>query len=111
MLFYFQNVNVSFINNTARLSGAAIYASDLRRCSWLGNNYTNDTSLIFRPPENLSNSTPFYFEYVGILYSGKVWRIDSFQAFGTRKFGELIADLPNLPIFSLPNFPAIQYSI
>ena len=55
---------MSFINNTARLSGAAIYASDLRRCSWLGNEYTNDTSLIFRPPENLSNSTPFLFEYV-----------------------------------------------
>ena len=57
-------MNVSFINNTARLSGAAIYASDLRRCSWLGNNYTDDTSLIFRPPEDLSNSTPFLFEYV-----------------------------------------------
>ena len=25
-----------------------------------------------------------------IPYSGKVWRIDSFQTFGKRKFGELI---------------------
>ena len=25
-----------------------------------------------------------------ILYSGKVWRIDSFGAFGERKFGEVI---------------------
>ena len=25
-----------------------------------------------------------------LLYSRKVWRIDSFQAFGKRKFGELI---------------------
>ena len=25
-----------------------------------------------------------------IPYSGKVWRIDSFRAFGERKFGELI---------------------
>ena len=25
-----------------------------------------------------------------VPYSGKVWRIDSFQAFGERKFGELI---------------------
>ena len=28
-----------------------------------------------------------------IPYSGKVWRIDSFQAFGKRKFGELIDKL------------------
>ena len=26
----------------------------------------------------------------GIPYSGKAWPIDSFQAFGERKFGELI---------------------
>ena len=25
-----------------------------------------------------------------VPYSGKVWRIDSFRAFGERKFGELI---------------------
>ena len=55
-------MSVRFIGNTARLSGAAIYASDLRRCSWLGNEYTNDTSLIFTPPPNLT--TPFVFEYV-----------------------------------------------
>ena len=28
--------------------------------------------------------------YLYVPYSGKVWRIDSFQAFGERKFGELI---------------------
>ena len=27
---------------------------------------------------------------LSLLYSGKVWRIDSFQVFGERKFGELI---------------------
>ena len=57
-----QNVNISFINNTARLSGAAIYASDMQQCGWLGNNYTTSTSLIFDPPEDLP--TPFYYECV-----------------------------------------------
>ena len=28
--------------------------------------------------------------FLYIPYSGEVWRIDSFQAFGERKFGELI---------------------
>ena len=28
--------------------------------------------------------------YSGKVWRGKVWRIDSFQAFGKRKFGELI---------------------
>ena len=59
-IFPFQGVSVSFKFNTARLSGAAIYASDLRRCSWLGNNFTDGTSLIFNPPDNIPHS-PFNF--------------------------------------------------
>ena len=30
------------------------------------------------------------FYSIVIVYKGKVWRIDSFQIFGKRKFGELI---------------------
>lgn len=52
-------VTIKFMDNRARLSGAAIYASDMQQCSWLGAN-TTEGSLIFNPPENLT--TPF--EYI-----------------------------------------------
>ena len=51
---------ISFINNTARLSGAAIYASDMQQCSWLGN-YTTDSSLIFTLPAELAHLSPFQY--------------------------------------------------
>ncbi len=55
-----QNVSIRFINNTARLSGAAIYASDMQQCGWLGN-LTTTTSLIFNP--DLVDNSPFYYRY------------------------------------------------
>ena len=61
-----KNVTISFIANTARLSGAAIFASDMQQCAWLGDNTTND-SLIFHPPEGLPS--PFIYQLVTcILY-------------------------------------------
>ena len=35
-------------------------------------------------------ATNLKFHQNNILYSGKVWRINSFQVFDKRKFGELI---------------------
>ena len=32
--FFLQNVNISFINNTAGHAGAALYVSDVRECSF-----------------------------------------------------------------------------
>ena len=54
-----QNVNIKFINNTARISGAAIYASDMQRCTWLGN-VSSDNSTIFKLPEGIKS--PFYYD-------------------------------------------------
>ncbi|CAI7990699.1 hypothetical protein GBAR_LOCUS524 [Geodia barretti] len=56
-----EDVAISFINNTARLSGAAIYASDMQQCSWLGN-FTTDTSLIFTLPTELADRSPFLYK-------------------------------------------------
>lgn len=56
-----ENVSISFINNTAKVGGAALYGSDLRRCSWL--NVSVDDSMdhtIFTPPKDLS--VPFIFQ-------------------------------------------------
>ena len=50
-----------FINNTARLSGAAIYASDMQQCGWLGSNHTTSDSLIFTLPEELQAKSPFQY--------------------------------------------------
>ena len=60
-LHFVQNVSISFINNTAKVGGAALYGSDLRRCSWL--NVSVDDSMdhtIFTPPKDLS--VPFIFQ-------------------------------------------------
>ena len=56
-----KNVTISFIRNTARLSGAAIFASDMQQCGWLGEN-TTDNSLIFNPPAGLPS--PFTYKWV-----------------------------------------------
>ena len=46
-----------FINNTAMLAGAGIYANDMSRCKWLGNITQNYT--IFQIPSKLGG--PFDF--------------------------------------------------
>ena len=65
-----QNVTIHFINNKARISGAAIYASDMQQCSWLGENFTNTsgTFFIFDPPNG--SDSPFHYKYVSGLQSG-----------------------------------------
>ncbi len=66
LILHGQGVNIHFINNTARLSGAAIYASDMQRCSWLGNDHADlENTVIFKPPANINLRTPFKFEVGG----------------------------------------------
>jgi predicted outer membrane repeat protein len=57
-----KNVSINFVNNTAGTSGGAIYASDMRRCGWLGDNYTTSNTIIFRPPRGLKS--PFHFNVI-----------------------------------------------
>ena len=57
-------VSVTFINNSAGLGGAAIYASDLRLCSWVGNDYPLDNFTIFKLPEEIAHLSPFHYNYV-----------------------------------------------
>ena len=61
-----KNVSISFIRNTARLSGAAIYASDMQRCTWLANYTGNDTfinnSTVFKLPADLNGRNPFNYK-------------------------------------------------
>ena len=45
-----------FINNTAGLAGAAIYANDLSRCKWLGN-LTGDYTIFEIEPDE--RGSPF----------------------------------------------------
>ena len=50
--FALQEARIEFVNNTAGIAGAAIYANDMSRCKWLGpNNYTEDF-FIFDTPLN-----------------------------------------------------------
>ena len=57
-------VSITFINNSAGLSGAAIYASDLRLCSWVGNDYPIDLYTIFELPQEIAHLSPFSYMYV-----------------------------------------------
>ena len=50
---------MQFINNTARLAGAAIYANDMSRCTWIGDLDLNQT-IIFLIPESMGS--PFHLE-------------------------------------------------
>ena len=65
IVFFQQNVNISFIENKAGLSGAAIFASDLLLCQWIGNEYANGgdkISTIFgNLPEEIADMSPFYY--------------------------------------------------
>ena len=54
-------VSINFINNTAGLKGAAIYASDLRLCSWIGNDYPTDEYTIFELPKEIEHLSPFLY--------------------------------------------------
>ncbi|KAL5515915.1 hypothetical protein EMCRGX_G001160 [Ephydatia muelleri] len=66
-----KNVSINFIKNRALLSGAAIYASDMRFCTWLSNysstNLLLNNSTIFKLPQELSKLNPFYFESNDVL--------------------------------------------
>ena len=55
-----QNVTIKFIENRARLSGAAIFSSDMQQCGWLGNIFTQENSLIFAPPDDMREMFPDY---------------------------------------------------
>ncbi len=46
-----------FVNNTAALAGAGIYANDMSRCKWLGN--ITDSYTIFQIPSTIGG--PFRF--------------------------------------------------
>lgn len=62
-----ENVSITFSGNHAELSGAAIYASDMGLCRWIGNEFTNAENLtnIFRePPEAIADLSPFLYRYV-----------------------------------------------
>ena len=48
-----------FINNTARLAGAAIYANDMSRCKWIGGLNFTDINIFQIPAEA---GSPFYLE-------------------------------------------------
>ena len=50
-----------------------------------------------------------YIGYCDILYSGKVWRIDFFQAFGERKFGELKRSSANRLFIDLDGFSLVNH--
>lgn len=52
-------VSINFINNSAALSGGAIYASDLRLCSWVGNDYPIYEYTIFELPSDIAHLSPF----------------------------------------------------
>lgn len=61
--FLIQNVSVMFLNNSAGLSGAAIYASSMHQCAWLGSNYSSDAKNIFLLPNEIAEQSPFWFKY------------------------------------------------
>jgi predicted outer membrane repeat protein len=54
----FQKSQVSFVNNRAEVAGAAIYASDLSRCRWLGE-LPGDHTIFEIPPDKAG--APFLF--------------------------------------------------
>ena len=54
-----------FINNTARLSGAAIFASDLHGCHWFGDvedELAEESIFTQNPPIAANGSWPFVYE-------------------------------------------------
>lgn len=54
--FVVQNVTVMFTNNVAGKAGAAIYSSDMKQCTWLGNDFPNLTSTpIFVPMDGYNS--------------------------------------------------------
>ena len=52
-------VSINFINNSAELRGGAIYVSDLRLCSWVGNDYPIYEYTIFELPDEIAYLSPF----------------------------------------------------
>ena len=66
--YQWDNVSISFLGNHADFSGAAIYASDMRLCRWIGNEYAstgNETRNIFdEPPPDIAHLTPFTYRYM-----------------------------------------------
>ena len=57
ILLSVQKSRIVFVNNTAMLAGAGIYANDMSRCKWLGDLIENYT--IFEIPSKMKG--PFQF--------------------------------------------------
>ena len=63
--FSSQDVHVNFIGNRAVLSGAAIFASDMGVCSWIGVEFTKNITTIFgKQPPKIEELSPFYYRLV-----------------------------------------------
>ena len=66
-----QNVNITFSNNQADLSGAAIYATDIQLCRWIGNDYvaidSENTTIFGRLPDEIASQSPFHYKYVRVM--------------------------------------------
>ena len=60
---FIQNVSVKFLNNSAGVSGAAIYASSMHQCAWLGSKHSSDAKNVFLLPNEIAHQSPFYFKY------------------------------------------------
>lgn len=62
-------MNINFVGNQAWQSGAAIFASDLRLCNWIGNEYTDqsDYNIFGDQPEKIAALSPFHFE-LSVVY-------------------------------------------
>lgn len=72
-----QDVNITFVGNRALLSGAAIFASDLQVCSWIGTDYPKYITTIFgEQPQEIEDLSPFHYKLVVISYSKWVFNCD-----------------------------------
>lgn len=63
-----KDVSITFSGNRAELSGAAMYASDMQLCRWIGNEYAStglETGTIFQdPPKEIAHLSPFIYRYI-----------------------------------------------
>ena len=65
---------MNFIGNRAVLSGAAIFASDIGVCSWIGVDYDKNITTIFgEQPQEIEELSPFYYRSV-LVCSLYLWQ-------------------------------------